>query len=138
MFARVVLALLMVCSAATSVLAQAGPAKISTFTAVIPTPDERARQWLVLLDDKNYAQSWSQASKSFQNRQTLDAWAKQVSALRASLGAVTSRDLNSIDMTRSNFAIIRYDTEFAHKAVVETITLAFQNGGWAVDDYTVK
>ena len=116
-----------------------GPAKKSTVTAAMPAPDDRARQWLVLVDDKNYAQSWSEASKAFQSRQKVEAWAAAAGAQRAPLGAVASRDLKSIDLGRANVAVIRYDTVFAHKAAaVETVTLTFENGGWAVTDYSVK
>jgi hypothetical protein len=119
--------------------AQAGPAKPSAVTAVTPTPDERARQWLILVDDKNYAQSWSEASKAFQSRQKTDSWATEAAAQRTPLGAVASRDLKSIDLSRNNTAVIRYDTEFAHKAqAVETVTLDFENGGWSVTDYSVN
>jgi hypothetical protein len=118
--------------------APAAPVKKTTVTAAMPTPDDRAKQWLVLVDDKNYAQSWSEAGKAFQNRQKTDAWAKDAGVRRAPLGAVASRNLKSIDLSKSNIAVIRYDSVFAHKAsAVETITLAFENGGWVVTDYTV-
>ena len=56
-----------------------------------------------------------------------------------SRGAVASRGLKSIDLTRNNVAVIRYDTAFARKAAaVETVTLAFENGGWLVSDYSVN
>jgi hypothetical protein len=139
MFLRLILAILVLFGAATGALAQAAPAKAATVTAVTPTPDDRARQWLVLVDDKNYAQSWSEAGKAFQNRQKTDAWAAEAGAKRAPLGAVASRDLKSIDLSRNNTAVIRYDTAFAHKAAaVETVTLAFENGGWSVIDYSVN
>jgi hypothetical protein len=139
MFLRLVLAVMVFVGPATGALAQAAPAKPSTVTAVTPTPDDRARQWLVLVDDKNYAQSWSEAAKVFQNRQKTDAWATQAAAQRTPLGAVASRDLKSIDLSRNNTAVIRYDTVFAHKAsAVETITLAFENGGWSVTDYSLN
>ena len=139
MFLRLVLAVMVFVGPATGALGQAAPAKPSTVTAVTPTPDDRARQWLVLVDDKNYAQSWSEAAKAFQNRQKTDAWATQAAAQRTPLGAVASRDLKSIDLSRNNTAVIRYDTVFAHKAsAVETITLAFENGGWSVTDYSVN
>jgi hypothetical protein len=116
-----------------------GPAKKSTVTAATPAPDDRARQWLVLVDDKNYAQSWSEAGKGFQNRQKVDAWAATAGGVRTPLGAVASRDLKSIDLSRPNIAVIRYDTVFAHKAAaVETVTLSFDNGSWSVTDYSVK
>ena len=144
MFVRLVIAILsFVCVTAGALppnaWAQAAPAKQSTVTAVTPTPDDRARQWLVLVDDKNYAQSWSEASKGFQNRQKADSWATQAAAQRTPLGAVASRDLKSIDLSRNNTAVIRYDTVFAHKAAaIETVTLAFENGGWSVTDYSVN
>jgi hypothetical protein len=108
-------------------------------TGATPAPDDRAKQWLVLVDDKNYAQSWSEAGKAFQNRQKTDAWAKDAAVRREPLGAVASRSLKSIDLSRSNIAVIKYDSVFAHKAAaVETITLSFENGGWVVTDYSVS
>ncbi len=39
-------------------------------------PDDRARQWLVLVDDKNYAQSWTEdPARTFKTKQKADAWA---------------------------------------------------------------
>ena len=110
-----------------------------TITGATPTPDDRAKQWLVLVDDKNYAQSWSEAGKAFQNRQKTDSWAKDAGTRREPLGAVASRGLKSIDLSRSNVAVIKYDSVFAHKAsAVETVTLSFENGGWVVTDYSVS
>lgn len=139
MFTRLVFATLVFCGTAIPALAQAAPTKPSTITAVTPTPDDRARQWLVLVDDKNYAQSWSEAAKAFQNREKTDAWAAQAGTERTPFGAVASRDLKSVDLSRSNTATVRYDTVFAHKAsAVETVTLAYENGGWSVTDYSVN
>ena len=84
---RPIFAILILCLAAGPALSQAAPAsgvrpppkvelKGSQITAVTPTPDDRARQWLVLVDDKNYTQSWSDSGKAFQTRQKNDAWAK--------------------------------------------------------------
>ncbi|HEY2009702.1 MAG TPA: DUF4019 domain-containing protein [Rhizomicrobium sp.] len=139
MFVRLFFAILVLSGAATAGLAQAQPAGKSTVSASAPTPDDRARQWLVLVDDKNYAQSWSEAAKAFQSREKTDAWAAKAGTERTPLGAVASRDLKSIDLSRSDTAIVRYDTVFAHKAqAVETVTLAYENGGWSVTDYSVN
>jgi hypothetical protein len=121
-------------------MAQSGnrTGKKPIITAATPTPDDRARQWLVLVDDKNYSASWMQSGKAFQSRQRADAWATEEGAKREPLGAVASRNLKSIDLSRNNIAVIRYDTVFAHKAAaVETVTLAFENGSWTVTDYSV-
>lgn len=144
MFARPIFAAFLFCLAtglaqAAPLRSQAAPARPSQVPAVTPTPDDRAREWLVLVDDKNYAQSWNQAAKTFQGRQKADVWAKDADTLRTPLGAVASRGLKSIDLTRNNVAVIRYDTAFARKAAAtETVTLAFENGSWAVSDYSVN
>jgi len=151
MFSRwAVISLLLLCTAAPSAFSQTvdkapkpgavvAPVKKSTVTAMVPAPDDRARQWLVLLDDKNYSQSWTDAGKTFQTRNKLDAWAAAAGTQREPLGAVASRDLKSIDLGRTNIAVVRYDTVFAHKAAaVETVTLSFEDGTWAVTGYSVK
>jgi hypothetical protein len=139
MFARSTIAILLFCSVAAPAFSQAAPARRSIATAATPAPDDRARQWLVLVDDKNYAQSWTESAKAFQARQKVDGWANDAGAKRAPLGAVASRGLKSIDLSRNNICVIRYDTVFARKAAaVETVTLAFENGGWAVTDYSVE
>ena len=144
MFVRPIFAAVILCLAAGPAFSQAAPAKVAPakptqVTAVTPTPDDRARQWLVLVDDKNYLQSWSDSAKSFQTKLKTDGWAKEGGTLREPLGAVASRGLKSIDLSRNNTAVIKYDTVFAHKAAaVETVTLAFENGAWAVTDYSVN
>ncbi|MEO8300819.1 MAG: DUF4019 domain-containing protein [Rhizomicrobium sp.] len=130
---------LLLFGAAAPAMAQSAPARRAPVSAATPAPDDRARQWLVLVDDKNFAQSWKDAGKAFQNRQTVDAWAGDAGTKRVPLGAVASRDLKSIDLSRNNVAVIRYDTSFARKAAaVETITLTFENDGWVVTDYAVN
>jgi hypothetical protein len=138
MFARLIFTALLTIAAATPGLAQ-GAKKNNVATAATPAPDDRARAWLVLVDDKNYTQSWTQAGAAFKSRQKADAWAKDELAKREPLGAVASRSLKSIDLSRNTVAVIRYDSVFAHKAAaVETVTLSFENGSWAVTDYSVS
>jgi Protein of unknown function (DUF4019) len=136
MLNRIFLAALLLFGAATPAFSQRAK---STITASSPTPDDRARQWLILVDDQNYPQSWSEAAKAFQSRQKANAWAQDAATRRVPLGAVASRSLKSIDLSHGSTVVIRYDTEFAHKAAaVETVTLGFENGSWSVTDYSVN
>ena len=136
MIARCLLAFALIFTTAAPAFSQAPARRIS---GTVPAPDDRARQWLVLVDDKNYAQSWSEAGAAFKARHKNDAWASDAAIRRAPLGAVASRGLKSIDLSRSNTAVVRYDTVFARKAAaVETVTLSFENGGWAVSNYSVE
>ena len=137
MFLRSAIIALLVLGAAVPAAAQSR--RVPATTAATPAPDDRARQWLVLVDDKNFPQSWKDAGKAFQTRQSADAWANDANNKRVPLGAVASRDLKSIDVSRSNIAVIRYDTSFAKKTgAVETVTLTFENNGWAVSNYSVE
>ncbi len=136
MIARCLLAFALIFTTAVPAFSQAPARRIS---GAVPAPDDRARQWLVLVDDKNYTQSWSEAGAAFKARHKNDAWASDAATKRAPLGAVASRGLKSIDLSRSNTAVVRYDTVFARKAAaVETVTLNYENGGWAVSDYSVN
>lgn len=138
MIARCLIAFALIFASAAPALAQK-PSPAKRISGTVPVPDDRARQWLVLVDDKNYAQSWGEAGAAFKGKQKADAWAQDAGARRAPLGAVASRGLKSIDLSRNNTAVIRYDTVFARKAAaVETVTLNFENGGWAVVDYAVN
>jgi hypothetical protein len=125
-------------AAAPAFAADAAPAKPSTVTAPIPAPDDRARQWLTLVDDGNYAQSWKDAGTPFHAR-SAETWAKQAAALREPLGAVANRDLKDVDLSHPQTALVRYDTSFAHRSgAVETVTLAFEKGAWSVTAYSIK
>jgi hypothetical protein len=138
MNARCLIAFALIFATAAPALAQK-PSPARRISGTVPVPDDRARQWLVLVDDKNYAQSWSEAGTTFKAKQKADGWATDAGNRRAPLGAVASRGLKSIDLSRNNTAVIRYDTVFARKAAaVETVTLNFENGGWAVVDYSVN
>lgn len=109
--------------------------------AQVPGPADRARQWLTLVDDGNYRAVADQAAP-----QARKAELSTLPALRKPLGAMASRDLRAIELTpsrpglpRGDYAVVRYDSRFAHKAgAVETVTLIMIKGGWAVLDYQIS
>jgi hypothetical protein len=117
-------------------LAQTPP----TPSAAQPGPDDRAKQWLTLVDDGNYADSVRQMGP-----QAKKAAAAALPALRAPLGAVSNRNLKDVTLTRTRpgmpagqYAVVRYDSNFAHKnGAVETVTLALTKGAWAVVGYRI-
>jgi Protein of unknown function (DUF4019) len=139
MFKTIIAASMFVLTPVAAFAADAAPAKPSTITAPMPAPDDRARQWLTLVDDANYAQSWNEAGGAFKKGVAADAWARQAAAMRDPLGAMASRDLKNVDLSRSQTAVVRYDTSFAHKTgAVETVILSFEKGAWSVTGYNVK
>jgi hypothetical protein len=108
--------------------------------AAQPAPDDRAKQWLTLVDDSNYAESLKQMGP-----QARKADIDKLPAIREPLGAMASRSLKDIKLSSTNpgmpagqYAVIRYESNFARKAVaVETITLAMTKTGWAVVAYRI-
>jgi hypothetical protein len=120
--------------------------KTGPSTAMTPTPDDRAKQWLILVDDQNYADAYKQMGAAARDKISADGWSKQVGDLRAPLGAVSSRTLKDVKLTKSRpgmrdgqNAIVRYDSTFARKAgSVETVTLTSENGGWSVSGYSIN
>jgi hypothetical protein len=121
--------------AATPVLAQTPPV-----TAAQPTPDDRARQWLTLVDDSNYTEGVSQMGE--QARTILMG---QLPQIREPLGAMAGRNLKDITLPKTvpgmpagQYAVVRYESRFANRATaIETVTLAMAKSGWAVVGYRV-
>ena len=130
------LALFIALPVASPVMAQTPPV-----TAAQPTPDDRARQWLTLIDDSNYTQGIAQMGQ-----QTRKDAIESLSRLREPLGAMGQRSLKEIALAKSvkgmpagQYAIVSYETRFANRALaVETVTLAMSKTGWAVVGYGVE
>jgi hypothetical protein len=125
------------------VLAQtaAGPS-----TPMTPTPDDRAKQWLSLVDDKNYADAYKQMGASARGKESEQAFTTKVDGTRAPLGAMSSRTIKDVKLTKTlpgmqdgQYAVVRFDSAFAHKAaVVETVTLISEHGAWSVIGYFIN
>lgn len=127
---------------AAPVLAQnaAGPS-----TPMTPTPDARAKQWLTLIDDRNYAEAYRQMGASERNQASEQDFATKMGAIRTPLGAMSSRTLEDVKLTKTlpgmrdgQYALVRYDSAFAHKAAsTESVTLVSESGAWSVVNYSV-
>jgi len=115
-------------------------------TPMTPTPDDRAKQWLILIDDGNYDAAWKQAGAGLRDKIRNDKFTADVGGVRQPLGAMTSRTIKDVKLTKTlpgmrdgQYAVVRYDSAFAHKvAAVETLTLVSENGGWSVIGYHIN
>ncbi len=117
------------------------PAMAQTSSGSKPGPDDRAKQWLMLVDDSNYADSARQMGT-----QAKKADVSAIPALRAPLGAMANRNLKDVKLSRSSpgmpsgqYAVVRFESNFARRAnTVETVTLAMaKDGTWDVVAYRV-
>src|SRR5215469_667492 len=114
-----VIALAVLFAAPAMAQAKAGPS-----TAMTPTPDERAKQWLILVDDQNYADAFNQMAAPGRAKTNADQWIQKERSTREPLGAMSSRTLKDVKLTKTlpgmrdgQYATVRYDSAFAHKAV---------------------
>jgi DNA-binding CsgD family transcriptional regulator len=105
-----------------------------------------AREWVALLDNQQWEQSWQTASVLLKSQIKAAQWAASVQPVREPLGAVSSRVVQSA--TRSNslpgapageYETIQFHTDFARKrGAVETVVLAREGPGWKVAGYFVR
>ncbi len=146
-------ALLCVLACATPALAQgpasgptSGAAPGATATSMTPSPDDRAKQWLTLLDDANYTDAYAQMSSAAKGKTAMPAWQNRLVTTRQSLGAMASRNIKDVKLTKvrpgmsdGQSATVRFDSGFAKKAAaVESVTLISEKGGWSVTDYSIQ
>jgi hypothetical protein len=115
-------------------------------TAMTPTPDDRAKQWLTLIDDQNYTDAYKQMGATARAKASEPQFTTKVSGKRIPLGAMSSRTLKDVNVAKTlpgmrdgQYTTVRYDSAFAHKAAaVESVTLESENGAWSVIDYHIN
>lgn len=133
-------------------LAIAGPAwgqassAAGPSTPLTPAPDDRAKQWLSLVDDANYAEAWRQAAAYLREHESQPQFIKSVGGVRRPMGAMSSRALKDVKLVKTlpgmrdgQYAVVRFDSSFAHKAAaIESVTLVLENGAWSVIGYHIE
>lgn len=105
-----------------------------------------ARQWLALVDAKEYKKSWEEAAPYFQEHVALPLWEQQIAAVRKPLGKVTSRELMRAQYATAlpgapegEYVVIQFKTNFADKPdSIETVTPMMADGSWRVSGYYIK
>ena len=115
-------------------------------TAMTPTPDDRAKQWLTLVDDQNYSDAYKQMGAMARGKTSQQDFAAKTGSERTPLGAMASRTLKDVNAAKTlpgmrdgQYTIVRYDSSFAHKATaVESVTLESEHGAWSVVGYSVN
>lgn len=105
-----------------------------------------AADWLGLLNEGKYAESFAAAAKSFRKDLSVEKWSKSHSGMLKEFGAVVSRDnhaevkVNTRDedgkITTSY--TINIKTEFEKKNGYENVKIEKESGEWKVADYTIE
>ena len=88
-----------------------------------------AKEWLAVVDSKEYKKSWHEAASFFKEHVKEKQWEEQISTVRGPLGKAVSRELIGTQFTtilpgapKGEYVVIQFKTNFADKPnSVETI-----------------
>lgn len=102
--------------------------------------------WLGMMDSGNYAESWDASAPLFQSHVSRGDWDQALSRVRAPLGALLSREVNSTSQHASlpgvpdgEYLVVTFKTRFENKeSVTETVTLSRVGSEWLPVGYFIK
>jgi hypothetical protein len=115
--------------------------------AIIQLATQVSADWLSLVDDEKYHESWEDASEFLQKQVSKDRWRQVMRTVRDSLGEMQNRKLVRAKFHEKlpghpvgEYILIHYATSFESKPdAVETVTLTKESdGSWRVCGYYVK
>jgi len=97
---------------------------------------DAARQWLALVDQDRWEDSYRVTGNAFRKLNTVQVWTDVSEKMRASLGAVISRTFLSEENLPAppyGYEAVKFRARYANKAdAVETVTLEREGGAWHV------
>ena len=106
-----------------------------------------AQTWLAGIDGGHYAESWTDASEFFRNALTQDKWVAAMQSVRAPLGDLKIRTVDSAVASTSlpgvpdgNYVVMQFRTAFSKmKSATETVTFSLEkDGAWRASGYYIK
>lgn len=100
-----------------------------------------ARDWLALVDARDWNASWKATGKSFRQLNTPARWAQAAQRVHAPLGALVSREVVTVDFAPAppnGYWIVRFRSRYSVRGdVVEILSLGWEQGRWKVTGITV-
>ncbi|MBY0519350.1 MAG: DUF4019 domain-containing protein [Sphingomonas sp.] len=117
----------------------------SQTAGAVATPNaqvaETAREWLALLDQFRWEETYRSTGTAFQRLNTVQAWAAASEQARRPLGAVLSRTFASqeyLPAPPAGYEVVKFRTRFANKVdAIETVSLERQSGAWRIVGVTI-
>ena len=103
---------------------------------------DTARQWLALIDQDEWAESYRGTGSNFQKLNTVEVWTKVSQTMRSRFGALQSRSLLSqeeLPAPPHGYEVVKFRASYANQAqAIETVTLDRENGAWRVVGVTIE
>jgi hypothetical protein len=106
-----------------------------------------AEEWLSLVDEGKFSESWETAAEYLKNAVTKEQLESSLTAYRAPLGKVISREFKSSEYKTSlpgvpdgEYLVVQFKSSFENKKdAIETVTpMREKEGGWKVSGYYIK
>lgn len=105
-----------------------------------------AQQWIGLVDQGQYAESWSATGRLFQGSMQQPQWVQTLTGARTPLGTVVSREVAGSEIRESlpgappgQYALVSFATNFQNKPdIIETVTMMDESGTWKVVGYSAN
>lgn len=106
-----------------------------------------AEEWLTMVDDGKYVQSWKEAAQYFKNAVKQEQWEQSLQAVRNPLGKLISREVKSKTYTISlpgapdgEYVVIQFKSSFENKkSAIETVTpMMDKDAKWRVSGYYMR
>ncbi|QTD55633.1 helix-turn-helix domain-containing protein [Parasphingorhabdus cellanae] len=115
-----------------------------TSSSALATSDviTSARQWLALVDQFKWLDSWNATGQAFKELNTSAAWASAAGEVQPTLGAVLSRTASSQEAVPApphGYEMVKFRTSFENKPnATETLTLIREDASWKVVGYWIE
>ena len=108
--------------------------------------DETVLNWLALVDQGEYAESWQQAAPFFQQQITQARWQQALKQTRTPLGKQLSRHIISANQhdtlpgaPAGDYVVVSLKAEFENKkSAIETVTVRNEGDRWKVVGYFIR
>jgi hypothetical protein len=106
-----------------------------------------AEEWITMVDDGKYVESWKEAAQHFKNAVKQQQWEQSLQAVRKPLGKLISRKVKSKTYKTSlpgapdgEYVVIQFETSFENKeSAIETVTpMMDKDTKWRVSGYYMR
>ena len=106
-----------------------------------------AEEWLTMVDDGKYVESWKEAAQYFKNAVKQEQWEQSLQAVRNPLGKLISRQVESKTYMTSlpgapdgEYVVIQFMSSFENKkSAIETVTpMMDKDAKWRVSGYYIR
>ncbi len=108
--------------------------------SIFKNAKKSAMNWLKLIDNKMYNESWDEASKIFKKSITKEKWESALRSIKTPLGELVNRNIISKQHPDDKTIVFQFKTSYKNKNnTTETVTVMNENDGdWRISGYFIK